>query len=943
MSSSEGEQSIPPITKDLLVDYAGWEVLKEGVALADRLAVTRYEWGEQELKGEVFAGGRKLYPSIQWKRGRLHDFSCQCMSARRGIFCGHLVALLHVAGIVKPADEKKQAEVESVETAQLPEPPPLRGIRISMEKGLPLHLHIRVAPNWESTLPQNKVMVMLEAEYGEGKRGILDQLDRGRAYRLEKPAEWVLRWVEEWCQGKFHGMLQLSRERLALWIQGAAGQAGVTWSFADGRPIEVQDSFWSKVIQEDPPPARPGVGQEHRSSVGNPDPEAVVSRSDKTREVAVQTLLEGSRSYLSIRFTPVTAYWREWASQEELQWEPSNQRFWLRNPRRVIPFLARNWARLREQTRLTEAPHFLSVFGQCALARIRAQVAVQGGEQGIQFELVNEQGESVPYEVDWNLGSLKIPEEEELRWILDHASWERAKRLREGLQVEGGMTIRVKPNEEAYWAGEFAREGVQLEVPENWKDRTEALLNFSRLSPAPLPQALDEQLRLYQKIGVAWLVHLFRQGLSGILADEMGLGKTVQTISLLEACRRDGELPDSPWLVVCPASLVENWIREVRRFAPQIRIGDLRKDSLQQGEVDLWIGSYHRIARLVDELQAIPFGVIIADEAQHVKNPDTRNAEALRSLQASRRLMLTGTPLENRMEDIVSLFRFLMPGYLKVPGKEYSMETRKAWMAQVPARVAPYILRRTKGQVLSELPERLDQTLFADMTVRQRQLYDRLELQAGREIKAWQEGELSQGGRMKVLALLTRLRQVSVEPRTVEKDWELQDSAKAVLFAEIVEEALDSGSRLLVFSQFVSVLEIWRRDLAAQGIPSCFLHGGVQDRMKEVDRFQNDPQIPVFFLSLKVGGVGLNLTGADKVVIVDPWWNPAVEEQAVSRAHRMGQKRSVHNLKIIASGTVEERVLALQQEKQSLLESLWETSEQQLDSRTLLERVSELF
>lgn len=942
MNSGEGESSIPPITKDLLVDYAGWEVLKEGTALADRSAVTDYEWTGSGLKGEVFAGGRKLYPTLQWKRGRLEDFSCQCMSARRGIFCGHLVALLQVAGSEKKPTEEKVATSDT-ETVSLPEPPPLRGLRISMEKGLPLQLHIRVAPNWESTLPQNKVMVMLEVEHREGKREILDQLDRGRAYQLPKPAAWVLQWIEEWCQGKFHGMLQLTRERLALWIQGTAGQPGVSWSFADGRPIEVQDLFWGKVLQEETTPVGSGVVLERRPSLARPDQDPAVSRVEKTKKEPVRAGLEGSRNYLSVQLTPVTPHWREWAGQEGLTWEPSNQRFWLRDPRQVIPFLARNWARLKEQTDLTEAPHFLSVFGQCAVARIRARVAVNGGEQGIQFELVDEQGELVPYEIDWNLGSLKIPEEEELRWILDSSSWERAKRLREGLQVEGGMTIRVKPNEEAYWANEFAREGVTLEVPENWKDRTEALLNFSRLSPAPVPQALEEQLRLYQKIGVAWLVHLFRQGLSGILADEMGLGKTVQTIALLEACRQDAELPAAPWLVVCPASLVENWIREVRRFAPQIRIGDLRKDSLQQNGVDLWIASYHRIARWVDELQGIPFGVIVADEAQHVKNPDTRNAEALRRLQSERRLMLTGTPLENRMEDLVSLFRFLMPGYLKVPGKEYSTETRKAWLAQVPARVAPYILRRTKGQVLNELPERLDQTLFAEMTVRQRQLYDRLELQAGSEIKAWQEGGLSKSHQMKVLALLTRLRQASVEPRTLEKDWTLQDSAKAVLFAEIVEEALDSGSRLLVFSQFVSVLEIWRRDLAGQGIPSCFLHGGVKDRMKEVDRFQNDPQIPVFFLSLKVGGVGLNLTGANKVLLVDPWWNPAVEEQAVSRAHRMGQKRSVHNLKMIASGTVEERVLALQQEKQVLLESLWETSEQQLDSRTLLERVGELF
>lgn len=970
------QSEIPEINKDLLVDYAGWEVLKEGTAIAKRGAVNDFSWEANRLKGEVVIGERKLYPVIEWRKGRLQDFSCQCPSARRGIFCGHLTGLLYAAGILhkEQVSESGTEEIGKTDTTDrasqtatssaLPAlPPPLRGIRVSEQKGIPIRLHVRIAPNWEATLVKDQVMVMLEVEFADGRKQILDQLDRGKAYLIGKGTDWILRWVEQWCQGKFFGMLHLSRERIKCWMGMQYAEWDVAWSFADGRPITAQDPIWAKLggerEVESPANLSSTQSKTHSTAVDNSPTngsrEAVSelrgNRAKNSNRVAgkrVKATLEGSRSYLSIRFEPGTDEWREWANLEGLNWEPSNQRFWLRNPRQVVPFLARNWDKLRQEVQLTEAPHFKKVFGECRIAVVRAAVEIVGGEQQIRFEAVDEQGEPIPYEIDWNLGTLKIGEEEELRWILDDQSVQRARKLLEALRVDAGRTILVKAREEAFWSREFSREGITLQAPQDWKQRTEALLNFSQLQQAQLPEQLDSQLRIYQKIGVAWMVHLFRQGLSGILADDMGLGKTVQTIALIEACRRDNELPGMPWLVVCPASLVENWIREVKRFAPSIVIGDLRSKSPSvetKTPVDLWIGSYHRVARQIEELQQITFGAVIADEAQHVKNPDTRNAEALKLLQAERRLMLTGTPLENRMEDLVSLFGFLMPGYLKVPGKDYSLDARKAWLAQVPARVAPYILRRTRSQVLQELPERVDQTLFADMTSRQRQLYDRLEAQAGSEIKAWLEGEAQGKQRMKVLALLTRLRQASVEPRTLEAEWSQQDSAKAVMFEEIVETALDSGSRLLVFSQFVSVLEIWRQDLAKKGITSCFLHGGVknEDRMKEVDRFQNDPQIPVFFLSLKVGGVGLNLTGADKVIVVDPWWNPAVEEQAVARAHRMGQTRSVHSLKMIASGTVEERVLALQQEKQQLLESLWETSAEHIESRTLLERVSELF
>ncbi|HVU25446.1 MAG TPA: DEAD/DEAH box helicase, partial [Opitutus sp.] len=506
-----------------------------------------------------------------------------------------------------------------------------------------------------------------------------------------------------------------------------------------------------------------------------------------------------------------------------------------------------------------------------------------------------------------------------------------------------------------------------FQPPEAWRARTEALRRLSHLAPAPLAPAFAAVLRPYQRLGAAWLWHLHRHDLAGILADEMGLGKTLQALALLSAIRHhchtlydkaagappappsrlchimyDKSSPP-PSVVVCPASLLENWRREAARFAPELRVfihhGTNRLATTADfAAADLVITSYGTLTRDQPLFAAVDFMCVIADEAQHIKNRRTQNAAALRSLRARSRFVLTGTPVENSLDDLRSLFEFLLPGYLeKVPAAARADE--RAWFDdRLRAKTAPYILRRTKQAVAPELPEKLEQILWCELAPAQAALYRETQQRTERELL-----DLAAAGatdarlRLAALTQLLRLRQVCCDPRllphselsTLNSQLGSIDSAKLSAFRELLDESADDNHRLLVFSQFTSLLALLRDDLASAEIPFCYLDGSLPPaaRQAEVDRFQSTPDIPVFLISLKAGGAGLNLTAADTVVHFDPWWNPAVEAQATDRAHRIGQTRVVTSYKLIASGTVEEKVLALQTEKRALLADVFEASD----------------
>jgi SNF2 family DNA or RNA helicase len=388
-------------------------------------------------------------------------------------------------------------------------------------------------------------------------------------------------------------------------------------------------------------------------------------------------------------------------------------------------------------------------------------------------------------------------------------------------------------------------------------------------------------------------------------------------------------------VVVCPASLVENWRREAARFAPGLRVfvhhGDRRAaSSADLSRHDLVITSYGTLARDRDLFESCTFACVVGDEAQHIKNRRSQNAQALRSLHARGRFLLTGTPLENSLDDLRSLFEFLMPGLVNRPPAGLRADERAWYDERLRAQTAPYLLRRTKLSVAPELPPKQEQIIYCEPTPAQAALYRAKQEESERSLLDLAAGGASENSlRLATLTQLLRLRQICCDPRLVAPATPAGASAKLEAFRELLDEALDEGHRLLVFSQFTSLLALVRAELDADGIEYCSLDGSMSPKARqiEVDRFQSDDGPPLFLLSLKAGGTGLNLTAADVVVHLDPWWNPAVEAQATDRAHRIGQTRMVTSYKLICSGTVEEKVLALQEEKRALLADVFEASD----------------
>lgn len=435
--------------------------------------------------------------------------------------------------------------------------------------------------------------------------------------------------------------------------------------------------------------------------------------------------------------------------------------------------------------------------------------------------------------------------------------------------------------------------------------------------------SLKERLRPYQVAGAEWLLGKAQSGMAGLLADEMGLGKTVQTLAMIEA------LPGTV-LVVCPSSLVWNWKREAEQFLPELPVltldgPDRERRFPQILQHRLVVTSYALLRRDIERYKGMTFSAVVLDEAQHIKNPDSQNAKAACALDAQSRFILTGTPIENSLRDLWSLFEFLLPGYLggrddfkdRYETPLLNGERGSVW-ERLQRRTNPYLLRRRKAEILKELPDKIEQIIEVELSEKQKAAYTQLQQTARAQIDQLKD----QGGaaRMRVLTALLRLRQACCDLRLLGAPE--GSSAKLDALMELLGESVDGGHRVLVFSQFTSMLDLIGTALEEQGMAFCRLDGSTKNRGEVVERFQNDATIPVFLISLKAGGVGLNLTAADTVIHFDPWWNPAVEAQATDRAHRIGQKNVVTSIKLIARDTVEERVLKMQAKKKELLEGM---------------------
>jgi len=617
--------------------------------------------------------------------------------------------------------------------------------------------------------------------------------------------------------------------------------------------------------------------------------------------------------------------------------EPSNRKWWLRDRHKVLNLLAQHGERLRENFDAEFTPNFTERTSHLLDANITADVAQNGDDFVLNLDL--HAGNAPEAEVRAALATGRNYIEYEGRiYLLDQARLEKLAAAQKALNSTQQATASAHTSLRITRARVPEAQSIIDELSPSfqpstaWSEQSRSLRELTALPKAPIPESFENILRPYQRLGAAWLWYLHQQGLGGVLADEMGLGKTPQALALLASLPINS---DTTRLVVAPTSLLENWRREAARFTPQLRVfvhhGNRRLQSTKHfAGHDLIITSYGTLTRDKKVFGSVEFACAIADEAQHIKNRHSQKASALRTLRAKTRFVLTGTPLENSFDDLRSLFAFLMPGFLDIMPTGVRGEERAWHDERLRQRTAPYILRRTKLAVAPELPEKIEQILWCEPTVAQASLYREYQEKSERDMIDLAAGGATEGRlRMATLTQLLRLRQICCDPRLVSPNSPASHSSKLEALRELLAEAIDDGHRVLVFSQFTSLLALLRPELDEQDIGHCYLDGSMsaKQRQSEVDRFQNSPDIPLFLLSLKAGGTGLNLTGADTVVHLDPWWNPAVEAQATDRAHRIGQSRTVTSYKLICSGTVEEKVLALQDEKRALLAGVFEASD----------------
>ena len=787
--------------------------------------------------------------------------------------------------------------------------------------------------------------------------------------------------MESWCGGKLASLLQLTGQRLRRLLTALIEEPVIYWVKQPGVPIPWQNNELPGVHEFLPKTdATESSEDEEELAATVTLKQAVVKTTSPKREKAKTNprriaeararenwkiragdypaadavsdsmqsfpadciVVDGSPNFLAVRLPanddsirPL----RECLKSEGFILEPTNRKWWLRDRHKTLNFLAAHWRTLEKQWHARFTDNFKTRFAHIKLSRLEIETREDSGRFVLDIKLSKDSDEvDLRRAIASGRSYVETTGQDLEITLLDKTSVEQLHAIERAVsgQADRPFTptfskhLQTQDLVDAEELLDELAEGWQ--PPQAWQSRSRALKQVGALEAAPVRADFDTILRTYQRIGVAWLWHLYRHELGGILADEMGLGKTLQALALIECiCATQAEA--GPALVVCPASLVENWIREAGRFVPSLKVlkhhGTKRaKEPFALEDTDIVVTSYGTIRQDIEMLSTLEWSVIIGDEAQHIKNRRSQNARSLTRLKGNGRFLLTGTPVENSLDDLLSLFSFLMPGYLTGATGKLSQEDRAWHSRRQTQRAAAYILRRTKKEVAPELPEKIEKTFFCEFGSRQMRFYkDTLE-KTQREISALEMAGAN-AGRVQFAAFkeLLRLRQVCADPRIIDETFPAADSAKLAAFGELLDECIDAGSRMLVFSSFVSVLKLLAQYLTEQGHTFCYLDGQTKNRLALCDRFNEDASIPVFLISLKAGGTGLNLTGADTVVHFDPWWNPAAEAQASDRAHRIGQEKVVTSIKLIAANTVEEKVLELQAKKAEILKELFEESE----------------
>ena len=650
--------------------------------------------------------------------------------------------------------------------------------------------------------------------------------------------------------------------------------------------------------------------------------------------------------------------WQAWDTEEigrvlkfleDYNFYVQPERFYIKRQQDIQNFLVDGWPHLPEEWSVETTSAFDNL--EVVEVELEPEIDFDDGQEIDWFEF------EVSYEIDgktyhraeleellsYNQQGTAYFQQEGKYFVLQSTHQEeQVERLISQAEEEEAGRFRTSRYNLLYYRRLIEKAGIKFDGSEVYDELNRDITEDRVVSEEEVPPGVEDVLRDYQREGYYWLKFLHKYKFGGVLADDMGLGKTLQALTLLKKV----ELKE-PALVVCPRSLIYNWGLEIDKFFPEFNYlvyhdtpEERAKMREQFDEYDILITSYSIISRDCEKLQEFEFSYCILDEAHHIKNRKTQKARGAKQIRARHKLALTGTPLENSLKELWSIFDFLMPGYLENYSqfrKEYlrpiSKEDNRQKLEELKDKIAPFILRRTKEEVLSDLPDKLVNIHQVELTRTQEECYRTVLKQVRGELEETVKERGFSRSRINVLAALTKLRQICDHPKLVieEPGGEL-DSAKLEVLLEIVEDALEAGHKLVVFSQFVRMLKIIKQEFKEKEIGFSYLDGSTRKRIEEVKEFNQNPERKVFLISLKAGGTGLNLTAADMVVHVDPWWNPMVERQASDRVHRIGQENKVVIYKLIAAGTVEEKMLKLKKSKEDMFERIIEDSESPLEN-----------
>lgn len=623
-----------------------------------------------------------------------------------------------------------------------------------------------------------------------------------------------------------------------------------------------------------------------------------------------------------------------------MQFQSRSNRLWFLEPEEAITFLLDFYPQLVQNYR---------VFGEKALSRykirnaqavINARVTSNEKEKWFSLDIsVEYEGHSLPLDKiwkAWSRGKRYVQLKDGSYTSLPESWLEKLSHKLTALGLDPAKPPQQKFQQfEAPVLDSLLDDLPNASTDSFWNKLRMKIHSFKEIKPVTPPNGLNANLRAYQQQGLSYLYFLSDYGFGGILADEMGLGKTVQTLAFIQHMTENKF--KGPNLIIVPTSVLPNWEREAEKFVPKLKrliVYGARREGMFKhiAKSDLIITTYALLRRDLEEMEKHEFNAVILDEAQNIKNPNTITARSVRKINARMRLCLSGTPIENNLFELWSLFEFLMPGFLGSqhafqrgivkPIKDGNTET----LDYLRTRVRPFILRRTKAEVAKDLPPKVESVTCCALEEAQAELYAALAKKLRAQVLADVDEKGLAKSQMSILDALLKLRQICCHPRLLKMDLpgfsNNLPSGKFDAFKDMAMDIVEGGHKVLVFSQFVQMLHIIRQWLEFSQIPFCYLDGASKDRLEQVDKFNQSSNIPIFLISLKAGGTGLNLTSADYVIHYDPWWNPAVESQATDRTHRIGQTRQVFSYKLICQNTVEEKILKLQDAKRGVAEAI---------------------